>query len=461
MVAMPAPALFDRLDELAPDFGGLFLEPHDDGYEAARRVHNGLVDKRPALIARCSGVADIMAAIELAHKLNLQIAVRGGGHNVAGRATLDGGLMIDLAMMKGVFVDPDTRTARAQGGVTWAGFNRETQVHGLATTGGVVSSTGVAGLTLGGGLGWLMSKYGMAVDNLYSAELITANGELLHANAEDNPDLFWALRGGGGNFGVVASLEFRLHPVGPVVTGGLIAYPFEKARDVLRHFRAVTSALPDELMMVSGLVHAPDGSGAKLAVIGLCHCGPLETAAAAVEPIKSLGSPVLDTVGPRSYCDLNTMLDAGFPKGALNYWKSSFLDRLDDQTIETMIDCFNRCPTPMGQLLLEHFHGAATRVPVNATAFPHRAAGYNAVIISQWNDRPITNRCIAWARDSYSALAPYTAAGRYVNYLGDDEAGDPVAAAYGPNHSRLRTIKAKYDPRNVFRMNQNILPASA
>jgi len=461
MVLMPAPALYDRINELAPEFGGLFLQPHDDGYEAARRVHNGLVDKRPALIARCSGVADIMAAVELAHKLNLAIAVRGGGHNVAGRATIDGGLMIDLATMKGVFVDPEMRTARAQGGVTWAGFNRETQVHGLATTGGVVSSTGIAGLTLGGGLGWLMSKYGMAVDNLVSAEVVTANGELLHASADDNPDLFWGLRGGGGNFGVVASLEYRLHPIGPMVTGGLISYPFEMARDVLRYFRDATSSLPDELMMVSGLVHAPDGSGGKLAVIALCHCGPLEAANAAVEPVKSFGSPILDTIGPRPYCELNAMLDGAFPKGALNYWKSSFLDRLDDQTIETMIECFTRCPTPMGQLLLEHFHGAATRIPVNATAFPHRTVGYNAVVISEWMEPAITNRCIAWARDSYAALAPYTAAGRYVNYLGDDEPGNPVAAAYGPNYPRLQKIKAKYDPRNIFHMNLNILPASA
>ena len=241
---MPASPLYDRVKELVPDFGGLFLQPHEEGYEAARRVHNGLIDRRPALIARCSGVADIMAAIELARKLNLEIAVRGGGHNVAGRATIDGGLMIDLAPMKGVFVDPDTRSARAQGGVTWATFNRETQVHGLATTGGVVSSTGIAGLSLGGGLGWLMSKYGIAVDNLLSVELVTANGEVLHASADENADLFWGLRGGGGNFGVAASLEFRLHPVGPMITGGLIAYPFEQARDVLRFYRNVTTRCP-------------------------------------------------------------------------------------------------------------------------------------------------------------------------------------------------------------------------
>jgi hypothetical protein len=459
---MPASAVYDRVKELAPDFGGLFLQPHEDGYEAARRVHNGLIDKRPALIARCSGVADIIAAIELARKLNLEIAVRGGGHNVAGRATIDGGLMVDLAPMKGVFVDPDARSARAQGGVTWAGFNRETQLHGLATTGGVVSSTGIAGLTLGGGLGWLMSKYGLAVDNLLSVELVTANGELLYASADENADLFWGLRGGGGNFGVAASLEFRLHPVGPMITGGLIAYSFDKARDVLRFFRDLTSSsLPDEMTVFGGLVHAPDGSGAKLAVLAMCHCGPLETAKAAVAPIKSFGSPLLDTIGPRSYSELNGMLDDAYPRGALNYWKSSFLKRLDDDTIGTMIDCFARCPTPMGQLLMEHFHGAATRIPVNATAFPHRSVGYNAVIISEWLDAALNARCVSWARETYAALSPFSTESRYVNYLGDDETGNPVAAAYGANHDRLQKLKAKYDPQNVFHMNQNILPTAA
>jgi FAD/FMN-containing dehydrogenase len=459
---MSVSALYERVKDLAPGFGGLLLQPHEDGYEVARRVHNGLIDKRPALIAGCSGVADIIAAVELARKLNLEIAVRGGGHNVAGRATIDGGLMIDLAPMRGVFVDPDTRSARAQGGVTWATFNRETQVHGLATTGGVVSSTGVAGLSLGGGLGWLMSKYGLAVDNLLSVELVTANGELLHASADENADLFWGLRGGGGNFGVAASLEFRLHPVGPMITGGLIAYPFESARDVLRFYRDVTSSpLPDEMTVFGGLVHAPDGSGAKLAVLAVCHCGPLETAQAALEPIKSFGSPLIDTIGPRSYCELNGMLDAAYPRGALNYWKSSFLKQLDDATIASMIDCFARCPTPMGQLLLEHFHGAATRVPVNATAFPHRAVGYNAVIISEWLDKAMSARCVSWAKETFAALAPFSAEGRYVNYLGDDETGNPVADAYGANHARLRKLKAKYDPGNVFHMNQNIIPAAA
>ncbi len=452
------PSLSQVVAELAPAFGGQLLQPADAGYDEARRVHNGLVDKRPALIARCRGTADVVDAVALARKLKLEVAVRGGGHNVAGRATINDGLMIDLAPMKGVHVDAKARTARAQGGVTWAEYNRETQLYGLATTGGVVSSTGIAGLTLGGGLGWLMGKYGLALDNLLSVDLVTAEGKVLRASADENADLFWAVRGGGGNFGVVTSFEYRAHPVGPMITGGLVAHPFDRARDVLRFFRDVTARLPDEFMVFGGLIHAPDGSGTKLAAMVVCHCGSLEAGAAAVQPIKQFGSPPLDAIGPMPYSQLNSMLDAAYPKGALNYWKSSFLDRLDDEAIDRLIDCFARCPTPMGQLLIEHFHGAAVRVGVGDTAFPHRKQGHNLVVLSEWMDKADTNRCVAWARDTYAAMGPFVSSGRYVNYLGDDEAGDPSAAAYGPNYRRLQELKAKYDPSNFFHMNQNIRP---
>jgi FAD/FMN-containing dehydrogenase len=452
------PSLSQVVAELAPAFGGQLLQPADAGYDEARRVHNGLVDKRPALIARCRGTADVVDAVALARKLKLEVAVRGGGHNVAGRATINDGLMIDLAPMKGVHVDAKARTARAQGGVTWAEYNRETQLYGLATTGGVVSSTGIAGLTLGGGLGWLMGKYGLALDNLLSVDLVTAEGKVLRASADENADLFWAVRGGGGNFGVVTSFEYRAHPVGPMITGGLVAHPFDRARDVLRFFRDVTVRLPDEFMVFGGLIHAPDGSGTKLAAMVVCHCGSLEAGAAAVQPIKQFGSPALDAIGPMPYSQLNSMLDAAYPKGALNYWKSSFLDRLDDEAIDRLIDCFARCPTPMGQLLIEHFHGAAVRVGVGDTAFPHRKQGHNLVVLSEWMDKADTNRCVAWARDTYAAMGPFVSSGRYVNYLGDDEAGDPSAAAYGPNYRRLQELKAKYDPSNFFHMNQNIRP---
>jgi hypothetical protein len=387
-------SLSQAVTKFAPTFGGQLLQPADSGYEEARRVHNGLVNKRPALIARCAGAADVVSAVNLARSLNLEAAVRGGGHNVAGRATIDGGMMIDLAAMKGIHVDPKSRTARTEGGATWAAFNRETQLHGLATTGGVVSSTGVAGLTLGGGLGWLMGKHGLALDNLLSVDIVTAEGKVLTASADENPDLFWAARGGGGNFGVAASFKFQLYPVGPTVTGGVVAYPFDRAGDVLRFFRDITVSPPDELTIFASLRHAPDGSGTKLAAIVVCHCGSLMAGKAATGPIKEFGTPVLDTIGPIPYCQLNAMLDAAFPKRALNYWKSSFLARLDDEAIDGMIDRFAKCPAPMGVMLLEHFHGAACRIGVGDTAFPHRAAGYNLLVLAQWMNHAATAHCI-------------------------------------------------------------------
>jgi FAD/FMN-containing dehydrogenase len=443
---------------IAPVFTGKLLEPADAGYDDSRRVHNGLVDKRPALIARCMGEADIVDAVNLARQLKLDVAVRGGGHNVAGRATVDHGLMIDLAPMKGIHVNPLAQTARAQGGVTWSEFNRETQLYGLATTGGVISATGIAGLTLGGGLGWLMGKYGLALDNLLSANIVTAQGKVVRASAEENPDLFWAIRGGGGNFGIAASLEYRIHPVGPTVTGGLIAYGFDRAREILRYFRDLVSSLPDEMVVYAGLIHAGDGSDTKLAGLVVCHCGGLADGETAVQPIKNFGSPALDAIGPMPYCLLNAMLDAAYPKGALNYWKSNFLAELSDDAIDTAIDCFSRCPTTMGQMLLEHLHGAATRVGASDTAFPHRADGYNLAILAEWTDKSLNERCIAWARDTYQAMKPFMGSGQYVNYMDNDTRADEVASAYGPNYRELQKIKAKYDPENFFHMNQNIPP---
>jgi FAD/FMN-containing dehydrogenase len=338
--------------DLTPAFSGQLLLPRDAGYDDARKVHNGLVDKRPALIARCSGVADVANATNLTRKLGLEVAIRGGGHNVAGRATINGGVMIDVSPMKGIYVDPKSRTARVQAGVTWAEFNRDTQLHGLAVTGGVISSTGVAGLTLGGGLGWLMGKHGLALDNLHSVDIVTADGKVLRASRDEEPDLFWALRGGGGNFGVATSFEFQLHPVGPLVTGGLIAYPFNQARELLRFFRDRTVSLPDEHMVFGGLIHAPDGSGTKLAVMVTCHCGSPAVGEQAMQALRQFGPPAMDALGPMPYSQLNGMLDAAYPKGALNYWKSSFLARLSDDAIDTMVACFERCPTPMGQLLM-------------------------------------------------------------------------------------------------------------
>jgi FAD/FMN-containing dehydrogenase len=451
-------ALDEATAAAAARFSGRLLRPTDAGYDQARRLHNGLIDKRPAMIAQCAGVADVVDAVNLARAQHLEVAVRGGGHNVAGQASVDGGLMIDLSLMKGIHVDARAQSVRAQGGVTWGELNRESQVHGLAVTGGVVSTTGIAGLTLGGGLGWLMSRYGLALDNLRSVELVTAEGKVLQVSGNDHPDLFWAVRGGGGNFGVATSLEYQLYPVGPVITGGLMAHGFDRARDTLRFFRDSTARLPDESTIFAGLIHAPDGSGTKLAAIVTCHCGLLASGEAAMRPAKAFGSPLIDALGPLPYCELNRMLDAAYPKGALNYWKSSFLAQLSDAAIDTMVDCFSRCPTTMGQLLLEHFHGAVTRIPAADTAFPHRQEGYNFLVLTEWMDSADTEQCIAWARDTYAQMQPFLLGGCYVNYLSHEPAGDPLRAAYGANYPRLQEIKARYDPENFFHMNHNIQP---
>jgi FAD/FMN-containing dehydrogenase len=303
-----------------------------------------------------------------------------------------------------------------------------------------------------------MPKYGLALDNLVSAEMVMADGSVRRAAADENPDLFWAIRGGGGNFGIAASLEYALHPVGPMIAGGLVAHPLQNARDVLRFFRETCASLPDEMMMAAGLLTAPDGSGHKLVGMLAAHCGSLADGEAAVKPIKAFGPPVMDAMGPISYCQQNGLLDPSLPKGALNYWKSHFLTDLSDDCIATLVDVFAGCPSPMSQIVIEHFHGAASRVPVKDTACALRISGFNVVIISQWADPRDTDRSIAWCRDVYAALAPYLGRARYLNYLGSDEEGDPAAVAYGANYDRLRDLKAKYDPENVFHVNVNIRP---
>ena len=347
---MPQLALSDKIVDLASRFSGRLLQPLHAGYEDARRVHNGLVDKRPLLIAQCRNTADVADAVNFAREHTLEVAVRGGGHNVAGRATIDGGLMIDLSLMKGIHVDPKARTARAQGGATWGEYNRETQVHGLASTGGVVSTTGIAGLTLGGGWGYLHGTFGLAIDNLRSVQLVLADGHIVTASADDNADLFWAVRGGGGNFGIATSLEYDVHPVGPTIVGGMVAHPFAKARDVLRFYRDLTTSAPDELGSWAGLVHGPDGS--MLAAIVACDCGPLSSDDAAVKELKTFGPPVVDAVGPILYGSINQLVDAAFPKGALNYWKSSFLASLSDEVIDAVIDWYARVPSPMSGIVI-------------------------------------------------------------------------------------------------------------
>jgi FAD/FMN-containing dehydrogenase len=443
-------------DTLAGTFNGSLVSPDDAAYDEVRAVHNGLVDKRPGLIARCQNVADVQEAVNFGRESGLEVSVRGGGHNVAGRAVTDGGLMIDLSLMRGVDVDPRRRRARAQGGATWNEYNRATHVYGQATTGGVVSTTGVGGLTLGGGLGWLMGRYGMAVDNVTQVEVVTADGRVRMVDADNEPDLFWALRGGGGNFGVAASIEFETHPLDTIL-GGLIAHPLAAAGEVIDLYRQVTKQASDDATVFCGLVHAPDGSGTKLCGLPLCHAGEPDAAEAELRPLREFGPPILDLVQPMPYPAVNTMLDDAFPRGVLNYWKSAFLTELSDAAVRTMIDAFEAAPSIMSGIVIEHFHGEVCRIDPTATAFPHREPGYNLVLAGQWLDPAETAANVAWVRETFAALEPYTAARGYVNYLADDES-DRVPNAYGPNYDRLVEVKRRYDPRNMFHLNHNIAP---
>jgi FAD/FMN-containing dehydrogenase len=443
--------------ELAGKVSGSVLGPHDSRYDEVRAVHNGLVDKRPALIVRCRSTDDVAAALALARREGLEVSIRGGGHNVAGRAVTDGGLMIDLAEMKSITVEPGQGTVTAGGGVIWGELNDAAAAHGLAVTGGAVSTTGIAGLTLGGGLGWLMAKYGLAADNLLAVELVTTEGEVLQVDAESHPDLFWALRGGGGNFGVATTFTYRLYPLRTVV-GGRIAHPIDVAADLLRFYRDAVTDSSDDLTVFAGLVHAPDGSGAKLAALVVCHAGEAGQAERELEPFTTWGSPLVVDVGTMPYPVINTILDAAFPTGSLNYWLSSFTRGLPDELIDTAIERFATIPSPMSAILLEHFHGAVTRVGATETAVPHRDEGWNLVLPSVWIDPADTDENVAWSRETFAALRPHFGTGRWLNYLGDDQAEDAVRAAYGPNYDRLVEVKRRYDPDNTFHLNHNIAP---
>jgi FAD/FMN-containing dehydrogenase len=446
------------LDDLTARVSGSVLLPTHDGFDAARRVHNGLVDRAPAVIVRCRSAADASAGVRFARAAGLDVCVRGGGHNVAGRAVVDGAVMIDLAEMKGTSVDADARTVRAEGGLNWAELNAATAEHGLAVTGGAISTTGIAGLTLGGGLGWLMAKHGLAADNLLAVELVNADGDILEVTEDSDPDLLWALRGGGGNFGIATTFTYRLHPV-ETVTGGLIAHPVEAAPELLRFYRDAVADSPDDLAVFAALAHAPDGSGAKLAAMIVFHTGDEEQAEADLAPFKSWGSPVVVDVGRMPYQVMNTLLDDGFPAGALNYWLSSFAQTLSDGLIDQMVERFASVPSPMSAIIMEHFHGAVTRVGVTDTAVPHRQEGWNIFIPSVWTDPAATDENVAWTRETHSAFGPHLEERRWLNYLGDDQGGDAVQAAYGPNYERLVELKRRYDPENVFHHNHNIDPS--
>ncbi len=445
-------------EQVRASFTGELVGPADPGYDQIRRVQNGLIDKRPGLIARCRTVPDVADAVATGREQATEISVRGGGHSVAGLAATDGGLMIDLAPMKGIRVDRRRRTVWAQGGVTWNEFNRAAACHGLATTGGVVSTTGIAGLTLGGGEGWLMGKYGLTIDNLLAAEVVTADGEVLNASDEENPDLFWALRGGGGNFGVVTSFEYRAHPVSTVY-GGPVVHPARRARDVFGFYRELTQAPPDELTVYLSLFADPAAPEEKLAAIIACHCGEPAAAEEDLKPLRQFGRPAADLIQPMPYPVINTLNDAGYPKGAFNYWKSAFFTDLSDAPLEIMTDALRRCPSAMGGLAIVPYLGAVTRVDAAATAFAHRAPGYSLLIVAQWLNPRETEPNITWARETFDALRPYMANRSYVNNLTAED-GRMVHQVWGANYERLVTIKRRYDPGNIFRLNHNIDPSA-
>ncbi|SFQ16947.1 FAD/FMN-containing dehydrogenase [Mesorhizobium sp. NFR06] len=440
---------------------GSLLRPGDVGYDDARTIYNAMIDRRPALIARCAGVSDVIQSVNFARDSGLLLSVRGGGHNVSGNAVCDGGMMIDLSPMKSIRVDPERRTARSEPGVLWREFDHETQAFGLATTGGVVSTTGVAGLTLGGGIGWLMGCHGLACDNLRSADIVTAEGQLVTASGSQNADLFWGLRGGGGNFGIATSFEFQLHPVGQVL-GGLIIHPLDRAVDLIRFYDQFTRNTPDEFGSMALFVTSPEGE--RVVAIAVCYNGAIEDGEAVLEPLRGWGAPLADTIAPITYSEVQSMFDPGFPAGHRNYWKSSFLAELDDTAVELVVDHVRRCPSPSSAIAIEQFGGAVSRIGTDETAFNHRDARYNLLILGIWPGKADRDENVQWVRGLWDAMAPYSSGGVYVNYLGAvaDEGPERVAAAYGPEkYARLAALKNKYDPANLFRLNQNIWPKAA
>lgn len=402
---------------------------------------------------RVADADDARRFIELARARELPLAVRGGGHNVAGNALCEGGIVIDWSERRGVSVAPEQRLAQARPGATWRDFDAATQAHGLATTGGLVSTTGVAGFTLGGGFGWVVRKHGLAADNLVAADVVTANGDLVRASEEENADLFWALRGGGGNFGVVTAFEYRLHPL-TAVLGGLVVHPRERAAEVLHLFRELTAAAPDELTVMAALLTGRDGH--PVIGLGACYAGDPEQGEEVMRPLRTFGPPLIDEIGPMPYVALQQMFDQSAPAGALNYWRSAFLGEVSDGAIETLVAHAAEMPRPMTQIHLHHLGGAMARVPADATAFAHRDAPYIYSIIGMWREPHETDAGVAWVRGLREAVQPF-GAGAYVNFMGE-EGEQRVHAAFGANYERLAQVKAKDDPTNFFHVNQNINP---
>ncbi len=447
---------------------GQVITPESANYDEVRLIWNGMHDKRPALIARCRGVADVIDAVNFARENHLLVAVRGGGHNVAGSASCDGGIMIDLSLMTGVHVDPKAKTARVQGGATWGDVDRETQLWGLAAPGGVVSTTGVGGLTLGGGLGWLRRKHGLSIDNLLSVEIVTADGQLLTASETENGDLFWGIRGGGGNFGIVTSFEFRLHPVGPTVMLCAPWYPAENAKEILIAWRKFMESAPEELSSnalfwtVPAVPGFPEAAHGKRALIlAAVYSGPADEGARVVQPLRELGIPLLDLSGPLPWTAVQSAFDPFFPKGVRHYYfKSRYLRELNNETMDALIPQAIHPPTPSTLVVLWHYGGAMRRVGVDETAFMGREVPFLLSVDAIWDDRADTDSVLTYSRQFLASMEPYSPGGLYVNFAGLGEEGEKlVKAAYGSHYERLVMLKNKYDPNNLFRLNQNIKPS--
>lgn len=443
------------LSAFKTSLSGSLLFPNEDGYDAARAVWNGMIDKHPAMIARCANTEDVIKAIQFARQHNLLVSVKGGGHNVAGNAVCEGGLMIDMSGMKGIQIDASAQTVRAEAGLLWSELDLETQKLGLATTGGTVSHTGIAGLTLGGGLGWLMGKHGLSCDNLLSVEMVTADGTLLTADATQNEDLFWAVRGGGGNFGIVTSFEYQLHPVGSQIIGGMILYTLDQAGDVLKFYREYARSTSDDLMVFAALMCTPDGLPVIALIVG--WFGPLSEGEAHLKPLRNFGTPLVDLIGEIPYSQLQTTFDAAVPHGIHRYWKSGYLPEINNELIEVILGQAAIQPSPYSFILFFHMKGAAARVDSASTAMVSRADQWDFDIVSQWIDPAEADKNIAWVRSFWSQVEPHTT-GVYVNHLDVDDGSTRVKAAYGKNYERLVAIKTKYDPTNFFHLNNNIAP---
>ncbi|HZM69218.1 MAG TPA: FAD-binding oxidoreductase [Candidatus Cryosericum sp.] len=459
----PLPA--NKIEELKRQIQGEVLLPGEEAYESARQIWNATIDKRPGAIARCAGTPDVVQAVNFARDNGVLLAIRGGGHNIAGNALCDGGLVIDLSRMKAAKVDAKARRVTIEGGATLADLDAATQAHGLATPVGINSTTGLAGLTLGGGFGWLSRKYGMTIDNLESVEVVTAAGEAVKASAKEHPDLFWALRGGGGNFGVVTRFEYRLHPVGPEVLSGLIVYPMSEAKSVLKQYRDFMKQAPDELTVWTVLRLAPplpflpaDAHGKGIAALAVFYAGDPKQGEKLIAPLRAFGKPVGEHIGMQPYTAWQQAFDPLLTAGARNYWKSHNFTSLPDALFDAVVASLGKLPSPQCEIFFGAIGGATTRQAPDAAAYGHRDALYVMNVHGRWDTAAEDARGIAWARDFFQASAPFASGGAYINFLTADE-GDRVRSAYGANYDRLARVKRQYDPGNLFRVNQNIKPA--